>query len=78
MLPAGETLLVDQEPPAQAKGAWLVPDRYQHFESIFVPERDRKDPAYSGYAVAITFEEASMHFDIVEEPIQAAETTRGK
>jgi len=79
VLPAGETLLVDQEPPAQATGAWLVPERYEHFESIYVPERDRKDPAYSDYALSISFDEVARHFDVLEErgPIQPPQTTTG-
>ena len=71
-LPAGETLLVDQEPPARAIGAWLVPERYEHFESIFVSESIRKHPEYSDYAIAISFDEVAQHFVVLEEEADPA------
>jgi hypothetical protein len=45
-LPAGEVLVCSQQPGPQ--GMWLVPERYQHFEQVFVPERDRPNPEYGG------------------------------
>jgi len=65
LLPAEAVLLVDQEPPNGAAGAWLVPEQYAHFELSFISEGTRKDSSYSGYAIACSFEEAAKNFDVL-------------
>ena len=64
-IPAGEILIVDQDPPAFAKGVYLVPGRYKDFERLFVPESDRADPAYSGYAISCSFESVSSDLETI-------------
>ena len=75
-LPAGETLLVDQEPPVRATGAWLVPERYEHFEAIFVSELILKDPEYNDYAIGISFDEVAQHFVVLKEEADPAGTDK--
>jgi hypothetical protein len=65
ILPAGEILIVHQEPPDFAKGVYLVPARYKDFELLFVPERDRADPVYSGYAVVCSFERIGSDLEAI-------------
>jgi hypothetical protein len=63
VLPAGESLVCDKEPGPQ--GMWLVPERYEHFEQLFVPERDRRNPEYGGYAVSCAFSQIGQDYEMV-------------
>jgi hypothetical protein len=65
VLPSGEILLCDQNPGP--RGMWLVPERYKHFEQLFVPERDRRHPDYGGYALACSFSQIGRDYEIVDE-----------
>lgn len=64
-IPAGEILIVDQEPPASARGTYFVPARYKDFEHQFVSDRDRSDPKYSGYAIACSFDDIDSYLELV-------------
>ena len=55
IFPANEILVLDREPAPGTKGMWLVPERYKHFEAIFVPDHDRAHRTLGGYAFAIEY-----------------------
>jgi hypothetical protein len=76
-LPEGETLVVKQDIPTWASGAWLVPERYEHFELLFVPDATRADPEYNGYAVSCSFKDVAGDFDVIQEtmPNQSSDPT---
>jgi hypothetical protein len=65
VFPANEILVLDNESSPGTKGMWLVPERYQHFESIFVPERDRENEVYGGYAVAIEYTQVGTDVEVL-------------
>jgi hypothetical protein len=65
VLPAGEILVCKQKPGPS--GVWLVPERYKHFEELFVPERDRQNPEYGGYAFGCSFSQIGQDYEIVNE-----------
>jgi hypothetical protein len=65
VFPANEFLVLDNEPPPGTKGMWLVPERYQHFEAVFVPSRDREHEAYGGYAVAIEYTQVGADVEVL-------------
>jgi hypothetical protein len=44
---------------------WLVPERYKHFEAIFVPGHDRAHEAYGGYAVAIEYAQVGADLEVL-------------
>ena len=66
VFPAGEILICDQRPGP--KGMWLVPERYQHFEKFFVPEKDRLNPDYGGYAIGCSFNQVGSDYEIINSP----------
>ncbi|HEV3272607.1 MAG TPA: hypothetical protein VGZ93_10545 [Candidatus Methylacidiphilales bacterium] len=63
-LPKGEVLILDSEPRDSAKGMWLIPERYKHFELLFVPERDRLNPDYGNYAVGCAFNQVGTDIEL--------------
>ncbi|MCG8588689.1 MAG: hypothetical protein MJE66_05305 [Proteobacteria bacterium] len=63
VLPQGEVVAVDMDPPAWAGGVYLVPERTSHFEEQFVPQRDRDHEDYSSYAIAVSFEDLERDFE---------------
>ena len=65
VLPANEVLVLDSEPHPSAKGMWLVPERYDHFETVFVPSRDRAHEGYGGYAVAIDYDQVGADVEVL-------------
>jgi hypothetical protein len=65
VLPANEVLVLDNDPPPNARGMWLVPERYDHFEAMFVPSRDRSHDGYGGYAVAIGYEQVGSDVEVL-------------
>jgi hypothetical protein len=64
-LPAGEILNLEVEPPSWSKTMWLRPARYQELEAIFVPEQDRRDATYRGYAVRLTHDQVGPELEVV-------------
>jgi hypothetical protein len=64
VLPAGEILICGQKPGP--KGMWLVPARYEHFEELFVPERDRQHPDYSSYALSCSFGQIGQDYELFD------------
>ncbi|MGP8201453.1 MAG: hypothetical protein ACLQU4_18335 [Limisphaerales bacterium] len=64
-LPVGEIVVCSQEPGPQ--GMWLVPERYKHFEQLFVPEQVRQNPDYGGYAVECLFSQIGQDYEMVGE-----------
>ena len=62
-LPAGEELEVDTDPPTWATGVYLRPLRYAHFEAEFVSPRDRANPDYDSYSIAVSYEELQRDFE---------------
>jgi hypothetical protein len=65
ILPANEILVLDNDPPSGTKGMWLVPERYQHFEAVFVPNHDRQHEAYGGYAVAFDYAQVGSDLEVL-------------
>lgn len=65
IFPANEILVLDREPAPGTKGMWLVPERYKHFEAIFVPDHDRAHEAYGGYAVAIEYTQVGADVEVL-------------
>jgi hypothetical protein len=65
VFPANEILILDSDPPPGTKGMWLVPERYQHFEAIFVPSRDREHEEYGGYAVGIEYTQVGSDVEVL-------------
>jgi hypothetical protein len=66
LLPASEVLVLDSDPLPNARGMWHVPERYEHFETIFVPSHDRAHEAYGGYAVAINYEYVGEDIEVLQ------------
>jgi hypothetical protein len=64
-LPAGEILIVRDEPPDFAKGITLVPARYSEWERLVVPENERAHAAYTGYAVVCSFDRVDSDLELV-------------
>ncbi len=62
VLPAGEILVCDQPGP---QGMWLVPERYAHFEQLFVPAQDRQSPDYNGYAISCSFGQIGQDYETI-------------
>jgi hypothetical protein len=66
-LPADEILRLEVEPPSWSKTMWLRPAQYQKLETRFVPEQDRQDATYRGYAVRVTHDQVGPEFEVVNE-----------
>jgi hypothetical protein len=64
-LPAGEVMILDYEPKPWAKGVWLRPERYRHFEQLFVDEKTRRDPEYDRFAVNASYDELSENYEAI-------------
>lgn len=65
-LQSGEVLILDQQPQDGTKGCWLVPERYDHFEKIFIPQDILEQEDYSSYAIGILYEELERDFEKIE------------
>ena len=65
VFPKGAICVVDMDPPAGARGVYLVPEEYERFERIFVSEHDRGAEEYSSYALAIDFDQLAQSFERV-------------
>jgi hypothetical protein len=57
VVPAGEILVVPEDPPSFATGVALVPERYDHFLQVFVPPEDRNAEKFGGYSLAVPFDD---------------------
>jgi hypothetical protein len=66
VLPGNEVLIVEEEPPVFAAGAYMIPERYDHFLTAWIPESERLPPKFEGYSLAISFDELAQSFQ--EEP----------
>lgn len=76
VLPAGEILICDQHPGP--RGMWLVPERYEHFEQLFVPERDRQHPDYAWYALGCPFSQIGQDYELIMTSFASGSATAEK
>ncbi len=63
VLPRGEVVVVEHDPPAKARGVYAIPQRYEELEPALVPERDRMSDAYGSYALTISFDQLNEDFE---------------
>jgi hypothetical protein len=66
LLPGGEEVVVESNPPRDATGVYAIPARGD-LERLLVPHADLEDPAYAGYALVITFDQLAKHFELVAD-----------
>ena len=53
VLPAGEIIMILNNPPATATAVYCKPERYDDLHEQFIPEEDRTAEKYSGYSLVI-------------------------
>ncbi len=68
ILPAGEVLMVEHDPPPSATGALLQPENYALLESRLIPEADRAHPKYDSFAISISLESLHRNFELLDDP----------
>jgi hypothetical protein len=66
-LPRGEIVTLDYDPKPEFTGCWLKPERYEHFEALFIPERIRQDEEYDHYAISASYKELDREYELVED-----------
>jgi hypothetical protein len=66
-LPCGETVTVEFDPPPHATAVSARPDRYGELEPTLVPEADRKNGKYVGYALVIDLNQLANHFEEIRD-----------
>lgn len=71
MLPRGEILVVEQDPPPQATGVYLQPENYAALETRLIPQEDRTHPKYDSFAISATFESLEQDFDQLDSSEEA-------
>jgi hypothetical protein len=66
VLPRGEIVSLEYDPPSLATSVYAVPRRYNALERMLVPASDRSSVAYGGYALVIPLEQLAHDFERAE------------
>jgi hypothetical protein len=69
-LPCGEIVALDYDPKPDSKSCWLKPERYDHFEEIFIPQKTRRDQEYDHFAISCSYKELELEYECVEDSQQ--------
>ncbi len=65
VLPRGEIVIVENDPPRDAKAVYTVPERYEALEQLLVPTEDRNSKTYGSYTLVIRFEQLTEAFELL-------------
>ncbi len=65
VLPKGEVLIVEFDPPPNATGVYLQPVNYAPLEMRLISTEDRSHPKYDSYAISLTFESLAKDFELL-------------
>ena len=68
VLPAGEVLVVENDPPSNATGVYLTPENYAPLETRLISDENRGHPEYDSYAISISFESLHRNFELLDSP----------
>ena len=63
VLPRGEIVSLEYDPPSLATSVYAMPRRYNALERMLVPAADRSSDAYGGYALVISLEQLAHDFE---------------
>jgi hypothetical protein len=65
-LPAGETVVIDDDPLPESTAVYATPERYGALEGRLVPQSDLSDPAYNFYTLIVPLDSLANDFAKVE------------
>ncbi len=63
VLPKGEILVVEYDPPPRANGVYLQPENFEALETRLIPHEDRTHPKYDSFAISATFDSLEQDFE---------------
>lgn len=66
-LPEGEIVVVANDPPAHATGAYALPERYEGLEAVLVPAPELSNRAYQSYVLMIRFTQLEADFQFIAD-----------
>lgn len=68
VLPEGEIVIVEMDPPSHAIAVYALPKRYTEMASVLIPRRDLESPQYGSYALVIPYDSLRYDFEPVDNP----------
>lgn len=64
-LPRGEVVVVQADPPQEARAVYALPDRYESLEPTLVPAQELRSGAYQSYSLVLMLDQLDSDFEVL-------------